>query len=165
MKIDIGGGKNPKHGFKVVDIIPEADFCINLETESLPFEKESITEIYSNHTFEHIQNVIHLMNECWRVLEWEGKLEVIVPHKDCTLAWQDPTHVRFWTEENMKYFCGEYLKKHKLNYGIRCCFKMLKNEITAPDGRPEYFKQIHFVMIKDKNYAQEISYPECMEKN
>jgi predicted SAM-dependent methyltransferase len=158
LKIEIGGGRNPKEGYKNVDIIEEADYVCNLEHESLPFKDESVKKIYSHHAFEHIENTIFLMNECWRVLKWGGLLHIIVPHKDCTLAWQDPTHKVYWTEENMKFYCGDYLKKYSLDYGIAACFKQIKNKVTAPDNRPEYFKQIEFALVKSKEKFDNFDY-------
>jgi len=158
IKIELGGGRNPKPGYKNVDIIPEADFQCNLEFDNLPFENETINEIYTHHTFEHIENIIKVMNECWRVLKFGGKMIVVVPHLNCTLAWQDPTHKRYWNEESMKFFCGKYLKKYKLDYGIKCCFRLIKNKVTIPDNRPKYFKEIEFILEKDKEYLNKVDY-------
>lgn len=162
MKIDIGGGHNPKAGFKSVDLIKDADYVCNIEKEKLPFEDESVEEIYSHHTFEHISNIIHLMNECWRVLKWNGRLEIIVPHIDCVLAWQDPTHKRYYNTESMKFFEGTYINKYKLDYGINCAFKKIIcqkkiiKEKTDTDNLEDktYFTEIHWILEKNKDYYE-----------
>lgn len=160
MKLDIGGGKNKTKGFLSVDIRedPETDFVVDLETERIPIKPESISEVFSKHTFEHIDNIIAVMNELWRVMKWDARATIIVPHKDCDLAWQDPTHKRFFVKDSMKYFCGDYLKKYQLDYGIKCCFKLISGEVTAPDGRPDYFKEIKFVLKKEKKHYETVDY-------
>ena len=158
MKLELGGGRKPKEGFKNLDIIKEADIVCDLELQRIPLADESVDEIYSNHTLEHIQNIIHVMNECWRVLRWGGMMEVKVPYYKSTIAWADPTHKRYWTEESIKYFCGEYLLKWELDYGIKCCFKLEQQEITAPDGRPEYFQELRFVLKKEKEHFAKLGW-------
>jgi predicted SAM-dependent methyltransferase len=153
IRIDIGGGKNPKKGFLSCDMIKTADVICDLETGRIPLPNESVDEIYSNHCFEHIENVVNVINECWRVMKWGSRLEIHVPHKDCVVAWQDPMHKTFWVKESMKNFCGEYLVKYKMDYGIRCAFKQISNNEVVPDGRPEYIKEVHFILEKNKEYS------------
>lgn len=150
MKLDIGGGQNPKKGFLSVDQrdVPETAYLVDLEWEKLPIKDSSVDEIYSHHTFEHIKNIIPLMNECYRVLKKGGEMIIIVPHKDCSLAWQDPTHQRYFVEGSMKFFCGDYLKKYKLDYGITANFDMISEKLFVPDGRPEYITEIHYHLRK-----------------
>ena len=163
LKIDIGGGRNAENGFKTLDMIEESDFICNLEKDRFPFEDESVSEFKTNHTFEHIDNIIHVFNEVWRTLQWDGKITIKVPNKDCILAWQDPTHKRFWTTESFKFFCGEYLKKYKLDYGIKCCFKIESIESYAgktsnPLGK-KYFEEIKVVLIKEQDHYKKVGYP------
>ena len=93
-----------------------------------------------------------------------GTFHIYVPHKDCVLAWQDPTHKRYFVEESFKFFCGKYLKKYKLLYDIKCCFKTLEIKTVAPDNRPEYFREIRVLLGKDPNYIREVDYPELEEQ-
>lgn len=167
LKLDIGCGLNKKEGFLGCDLRShkDIDFTFNFEKDVWPFEDGSVTEILSHHTFEHIEDIISVMNEMWRVMKWESKATIIVPHKDCELAWQDPTHKRFWVKEGMKHFCGSYLKKYKLDYGINSCFKLLKNEVTVPDGRDDYFKQIEFVLEKSEQHFIEVDYDLLNDRN
>ena len=164
MKIDIGGGRNPREGYKCLDIIDEADFKCNIEHERFPFEDDSVEKFYSHHCLEHIDNISHVMNEVYRCLALGGTFSIYVPHKDCVLAWQDPTHKRYFVEESFKFFCGEYLKKYKLLYDIKCCFKKIEVETTAPDNRPEYFREIFALLQKDLRHVKIVNYPELEEQ-
>jgi predicted SAM-dependent methyltransferase len=85
--------------------------------------------------FEHLPSKIHTMNEAWRVLEPGGALEIIVPTTDGRGAFQDPTHVSFWTPNDAWYFCPERSpgvpnlehRELKERYGIRAAFKLVED--------------------------------------
>ena len=47
------------------------------------------------------------MNECYRILKPEGILELEVPTTDGHGAFSDPTHVSFWNQDTLNYFCQE----------------------------------------------------------
>ena len=156
IRLNIGCGAKKRDGYLGVDIRPIpgiVDIVCDVGSQKLPLPDKSVRSIYSIHAFEHIQDIIFLMNEMWRVMEWDGRLEIHVPHKDCVLAWQDPTHKRYFVEESLKYFCGEYLRKYDLDYGIRCGFRQEEVVKYVPDDRPEYLTMIKFVLVKDREHA------------
>ena len=49
--------------------------------KGLPFPDESVSYIYSSHTFEHFtwDDSIAVAQECYRVLRWGGVLRIVVP--------------------------------------------------------------------------------------
>lgn len=104
MKLDLGGGKNKIPGYINVDKYPEyADVIADLE-EGLPLPDRSVDVINASHIFEHINNFVPLMNECWRVLKDDGFLMACVPTYPGRMAVNDPTHVRFFTPDTFAYF-------------------------------------------------------------
>jgi SAM-dependent methyltransferase len=121
-KLELGSGKSIKEGFIGIDnsefVTP--DIKLNLEDAILPFDDNSVDEVYTAHTLEHIHNLIPLMNEVHRVLRPHGTFDIYVPYVGALLAFQDPTHVRFFTAETFNYFCGsEFLWQHcGSTYGI-----------------------------------------------
>ena len=116
MKLNLGAGNKPLIGYENYDINPKQGVKrIDLETDKLPHEENSVDEILMEHTLEHIGNIKHVMNECHRVLKPGGQLMVEVPrfpHEDSV---KDPTHVRFFVPETFKYF--EYDKTTEM-YGF-----------------------------------------------
>ena len=76
--------------------------------------------VYADNVLEHIQNFIPLMNEINRVLVPGGILKAIVPVLPHLEAFQDPTHVRFFTQNSFEYFVEtSYLwQEVGKNYGI-----------------------------------------------
>ena len=71
MKLNLGCGKHHKAGYVNIDIAPEVnpDMLIDLSKGILPYEDNSINEIYSSHFLEHIPVYaqIGLLRECYRV--------------------------------------------------------------------------------------------------
>lgn len=131
LKIDIGCGFNKKQGFIGIDKSPQvgADLVLDVEREKLPFDDSSVDEIYCGHLVEHLHNLIPFMNECYRVLKDGGLMTILAPYYTSIQATQDPTHVRYISENTFKYFTSEYIeKKRTFDYGINCLFEIEKIE-------------------------------------
>lgn len=125
IKIDIGCGENKKKGYIGIDKYKgrEVDYIIDLEKEKLPFENDSVDAIYCSHTLEHINNIFWLMEECYRILKPQSKFHIIVPYFRSRIAFQDPAHVRFFTEATFKkYFGSNYLSQY-YNNQRKCNFE------------------------------------------
>lgn len=84
--VDIREFSNPGHEIDVV-----ADL-----NEDFPFDDNSFDEISAIHLVEHLNSLIHFMNECHRVLRQGGKLYIETPLAggDPDLEFADPTHIR-----------------------------------------------------------------------
>ncbi len=56
MRVDLGCGTKKKEGFVGVDKSPlvKPEFICNLGYEKLPFEKDSVSFVYSSHCLEHV---------------------------------------------------------------------------------------------------------------
>jgi len=89
MKIDIGGGEHPKEGFVNVDKYYKFA-VIKADILNLPFGNNSIEEVYSKHTLEHLskKEVKLALKEVYRILEPKAKFTVIVPDAEwCMEKW------------------------------------------------------------------------------
>lgn len=82
LKIELGGGKIRKPGFINVDAFnAAADLKTDLRRK-LPFPSGSVTEIHSEHVFEHFSYpdpLANLLKECHRVLKPRAKMLLSVP--------------------------------------------------------------------------------------
>jgi len=162
-KLDIGCGRNKKSGYIGIDKSPktDADYFLDIGRDTLPFLGGEIDQIYTAHTFEHLtgDELIFVMNECWRVLGWGGKMFIHVPSKDCALAWQDPTHRSYFVSESIKFFCGVYLVKYQLDYGIKCGFLNYETIEYYPNGEHEkdYCTMLQFSLKKDYSHFERFS--------
>lgn len=84
---------------------PQVDCVADLEGR-LPFADDSFDNIFAVHVLEHIRDLLGLMRELHRILRPGGVLHVLSPHWRFVNAVADPTHVRYFDVQTMKYFCG-----------------------------------------------------------
>jgi len=113
LKIDIGCGYKHIPGFTRVDgdINCKPDFLVNLETDKLPFEDNSVSEVRATHILEHIgAGFFHLLKEIYRVCEDGAMIYIEVPHFNHDIFKIDPTHVRQLTVETFRLFSKKYNK-------------------------------------------------------
>lgn len=88
----------------------------------LPFQDSSVEAIYSNHTLEHVADLLGLMEEVHRVCRPGALVRVQVPYYTSEGATKDPTHVRAFSEGTFEYFTGR--KETGSDYGISCRFEI-----------------------------------------
>ena len=102
--------------------------------KTIPFPGNCVAEIHANQFFEHIQYIIPLMNDCYRVLVPGGFMNINVPYYLGPDAWSDPTHVRAFSENSFRYFCrredGAQFAEQFSDYGITAMFDLETNHHT-----------------------------------
>jgi SAM-dependent methyltransferase len=105
MNIELGCGGYKNIGFKGLDIRPGpgVDIVCDLE-EKLPLPDNSVDLVAASHILEHIRNLTQLMDELYRVCKPGAELAICVPHYKSMGAFQDPTHVRAFTEVTFHYW-------------------------------------------------------------
>ena len=133
LKLDIGCGLNKRDGYIGIDSSPDvgADYILDVSHESLPFDDSVVEEIYCAHVIEHINDIIPFMNECYRVLKPGGKMTILAPYYTAIQAYQDPTHVRYISENFFLYFTDHYNNGNKtFNYGVNCLFEIESTSYT-----------------------------------
>lgn len=137
IKIDLGCGKTKKEGYVGIDKyqMEGVDILCDFEKEKLPFEDNSVDRIYASNVLEHIDNIFFLMEECYRILKPDGMMKILVPHYKSRIAFQDPTHIRFFTETTFKYF-GKNIADNYYDSQKKCNFKQsfLRVEGTNHDN-------------------------------
>lgn len=86
MKINLGAGDFPLKDFLNVDIYEGKGIDLVCNILKLPFEDNSIEEIYAGHVIEHLtmDEARKGLKEWLRVLKPEGKIGIVVPEKDLT---------------------------------------------------------------------------------
>lgn len=109
LKLNIGCGRDYKEGWWNSDIseLAKKDAQHDIRKDVLPFETGSVAEIYISGVLEQIlenEHLIHAMNECHRVLQDGGVMEVVVPNAKFAIAHQDPMDIRKFTHETFSYF-------------------------------------------------------------
>ena len=127
VKLNLGCGVHKIEGYINIDMSskykPDVIYDIN---KGLSFKDNSVDEIKASHILEHVNDLIFVMNECWRVLKTEGILDIDVPDGEY-LEWsmRDPTHKRAIFEDTFLYFSdSQEVPKYDV---IKCNFKILKS--------------------------------------
>jgi predicted SAM-dependent methyltransferase len=99
VKLNLGCGPNRKQGWVNIDLFdPGADLRLDLR-EEWPFPDACVSNIYSEHVFEHFEyfvEVPHFLKESLRVLQRGGIFDVGVPDTEWALLAYRRPHDEYW---------------------------------------------------------------------
>lgn len=115
-KIDIGCGRNKPDGYVGIDCTQiidgngdkKVDVVMDIEHQPLPYGDGEVEEVRAMNVLEHLVELRHVMNECWRVLKPEGRLIGCVPVAGTKEDFKDPTHQRHFIKATFDYFTGQH---------------------------------------------------------
>ena len=99
MKLDLGCGGSPHDGYLAVDNNPLCNpaFLHDLNVFPYPFEDNSVDEILMNGVLEHLDDVMLVVQEMYRITKPMGIWKITVPHY--TKSMQNPTHKRGFVKQ------------------------------------------------------------------
>jgi predicted SAM-dependent methyltransferase len=105
IKIDIGCGKNKREGFTGVDIDPSSGADVIASAMELPYEDNSVDELYSAHLVEHFdqEETKKFFKEIFRVLK-PGAVASLKVDRDWSkkrLMGKDSTHKHRYTAKEL----------------------------------------------------------------
>lgn len=110
LNIDI----NPKINPDAILDITKVPFGEKIHTKTfgeIEIKEEMFDEIRAFHVLEHIRDLVPTMWNCYKLLNWDGKMLIRVPYDLSYGAWQDPTHVRAFNQHSWKYWCMSWCKE------------------------------------------------------
>lgn len=131
LKVDLGGGIDPKPGYISIDQ-KDAHIICDLN-EGIPLKDNSVGVLNASHIIEHLRDPIKTMSEIHRVLADGGWAMIEVPSTDGRGAWQDPTHVSFWNENSFWYYTQSSKAKYIRNSTVK--FQIFRNETVWWDNQ------------------------------
>lgn len=109
LKLNLGCGGKRIQGFVGVDVVdlPAVDVKMDVRQYLHSLENGSVSNVYSRHFLEHIDGAImrDLLLEIDRVLQPEGRIELIVPHFSNPYYYSDPTHRQPFGVHTFSYLC------------------------------------------------------------
>jgi len=145
-----------------------ADYYLDLEKDKIPCKTSTADYILMRHFFEHIRNIDHLMNECWRVLKHGGTLHIISPYWTNQWSVGDPTHVRSVTENTFMFFdkvvMEKCIKEKKVMTVVcpKCDFVQQEVKMHLPsewlDKHEKNPDEVKFAMKHYLNVVEEIEF-------
>ncbi len=112
-KIDLGCGWSKRDAESIgVDWVagPGVDVVCDIN-HGLPFADNEVDEVYSRHTFEHVNDIFFVMKEIYRIIKPIGTLIIKVPHFSAPTGYSDLTHKRFFGIYSFQCFDPGH-KKH-----------------------------------------------------
>ena len=126
-KLNLGCGRDIKEGYINLDSLnlPKVDQVHDLNEFPYPFEENHFEEIYADNILEHLDDLVKVMEELYRILKPGGKLIAIVPYFSSAGAFQDPTHKRFFGLRTMNYFSKDFL----YYYNSKADFRVQKKKL------------------------------------
>jgi len=118
-KLNLGCGKDIKPGWINIDIKDYGQEIVRDITRGLPFDDNSVDEIYSCHFFEHLNgdDVRWVLEECYRVLKPGAEIFIRVPHSHCDEAFY-PDHKSYWNEKMVNALINDLAQKGNYNFLI-----------------------------------------------
>jgi len=119
IKINLGAGMSCRDGYVNVDAVAYdgIDVIHDLNEIPWPFDDCMAEEILALDVFEHLDNLIAVMDECHRILAPDGRLKIRGPAHDSPRLWEDVTHRRAFTTKSFDHFDPDTLYGKKFDYG------------------------------------------------
>lgn len=135
--LELGSGKRPykpREGEKVIHLdkvnLPDVEVVHDLNIFPYPFEDNTFDVVIATHVLEHLDDLVKVMKEIWRILKPGGVLKVTVPYFASHNAFTDPTHKRFFTYFTFDYFDPTSKIGQELGHEIgEAKFKIVKKRL------------------------------------
>jgi len=158
----LGSGSRPVEQMVNLDILPgmKPDIVADLE-RPLPFKDNSFEYIFSYMTLEHINNLLPLAEECWRVMKPNGRFDAHVPWWSSYRTWGDPTHVRAFNTQSFTFWqqkaydgdagstpMGQY--RPKCNFEVEHSMLLLNDSTKHMDEEQRNWAVEHYVNVVDE---------------
>lgn len=139
-------------GVDIADVPNKNVLQADLAIEPIPYDDDRFDLVTAHDFMEHIPNFVYmpvlqrytkgkigytmrkhnsmiaLFNEIYRVLKNGGEFYMESPMYPSNEAFQDPTHVFFWTRNTIHYFSGDYVGMHD-HYGHTSKFELVSKQV------------------------------------
>jgi SAM-dependent methyltransferase len=134
--LDFGCGDNKAviEGADVVGIdmfnMQKADVAHDLRKFPYPFKDDTFDEVRASHIMEHLPDTPETMAELWRITKNGGLVKIWSPHFSGVGAYENPTHVRYFSLYSFDLFCNQRWEK----YG-KARFEVVKRKLRYRIGK------------------------------
>lgn len=121
---------------------PGVDVVHDLNLTPYPFSESEFDLVVAEHILEHLDNLVAVVEEVYRLLKPAGRLEITCPHFSSADTFTDPTHQHFITSRTFDYFIPD-TDLYKYGYSEKAKFRIIKKEL-GPRPWPLLLKPIGF---------------------
>jgi len=119
-----------------------------------PFEDNTFDEVIIYHVLEHLEDVVKVMNELWRICKKDAIIDLKLPYFSGTLANTDPTYKHrfsYRTFEHFEFGADYFDMMNKAN------FKIVSRKIVFSDSK--FLRVFNFIPnIYPKVYERFFAY-------
>lgn len=113
--LNLGAGNHSIQGTIALDF-PSWD----ADCDPIPFGNESISTIHAYHFLEHCKDPKTVLQECERVLEPKGNINIVVPYYSSNLYGADLDHKHSFNENTWSVLLGNsYYDKNKIDWRLK----------------------------------------------
>ncbi|MBA3047830.1 methyltransferase domain-containing protein [Patescibacteria group bacterium] len=128
-KLNLGCGNKKIPGFAGVDFVKTkaAEIVHDLNKFPYPFPDNSVDEILMDNVLEHLDDVIKVMEEVYRICKHGAIIKIFAPYYKSSGAFTDPTHKHFFTENSFQYFD----ENHAYHFYAKANFKVISKKLIA----------------------------------
>jgi predicted SAM-dependent methyltransferase len=118
--LDLGCGNKKRPGTVGVDFNDRtaADVVHDLNDFPYPFEDASVDHVYLDNALEHLDDVLRVMEEVYRIVKPGGTVKVIVPYFRSLWAFIDPTHQHFFTVSSFAFYDPDHVICQRYDYTL-----------------------------------------------
>ena len=145
--LDVGCGQNKRPGAIGIDVNPRtaADALADVNGGGLPFRDSVFDRVEAIHVIEHVEDVVHTMEEFHRVCRPGGVIRLETPHYTDFSSFCDPTHrwhlnsfsFRYFTEAGgFSYYSGARMRERLVYVKLLRLWKLLGFEFLVNRSRP-----------------------------
>lgn len=108
-KLDVGCAFRKSKGYWGIDRVKvqDVDQIVDLTKFPWPIKDNSFNEVRLWHILQFLPNTVKTMEEVWRIAKPGAKIIIGVPYYMSALAFGDPAHIRYFSEETFKFFTTE----------------------------------------------------------
>lgn len=105
---NLGCGKQSYPGVIGIDQVNLGSVNINhdLEVHPWPIPDNDADIVLTFHTLEHLKDLLGTFEEIYRICKPGARVIIEIPHFRSSAAFQDPTHIRYFTCRTINYFCS-----------------------------------------------------------
>lgn len=136
-----------------VDVLFDLEDCVR---RRLPFKDNRFDVVEAVHVVEHLEAVLPIFQELWRVTKPGGRMRALCPYGSSDDAWEDPTHKRPWTRGSWAPLDARYYWRTSYGYLGDWDLERVILKIPIDRVRGETGEQIFRRVEQERNVVQEM---------